>query len=439
MSVNPHAQAVIQLEKVAKLLQSQYSDKKLFKKAIDKLKKPDRVIEGKLKIKLDNGKTAEYQAYRSQHDNARGPYKGGIRFHPGVTKEEVMALSTWMTWKCAVTGIPYGGSKGGVVVDPKKLSLAELQRLSRAYSEMLVNDIGPWTDVPAPDMGTTPQIMAWMVDAWEQARIKRDRTISVNPLATFTGKPLALGGSQGRDEATGLGGVYILKKLAEKMGWQRKRDITVAVQGFGNVGYWFAYHADRLGYKVVAISDSKGGVYLATGLDPVQTLACKKTSGKSVSECMCNKEGCALELGKRITNQELLELPVDVLVPAAMENVIIAENAKRVQAKQIIEMANGPIAPDADEVLDKKGILVIPDVLANAGGVTTSYFEWVQNLYGYSWSRAEVLAKLQPLMESAFEQMWLLKSQINQTARLSTYAQAVKAVIDALILRGRIS
>jgi len=434
---NPHAQAVTQLNKVAKLLESQYPDKKVFARAIEKLKKPDRVIEGQLTIVMDDGSQKKFQAYRSQHDDARGPYKGGIRFHPNVTKEEVMALSTWMTWKCAVTGIPYGGSKGGVVVDPKKLSAAELQKLSRAYARFLVNDIGPWTDVPAPDMGTTGPVMSWMVDEWEKAKKEKSGPLMENALATFTGKPLGLGGSQGRDEATGLGGAYILEKLAKELGWQRKKDITIAVQGFGNVGYWFAYHADQLGYKVVAVSDSRGGVYLESGLNPAKTLECKKKAGQ-IQDCLCDHQQCQVSLGKKISNEELLELEVDVLVPAALESVITIENAPKIKAKHIIEMANGPITPEADEILEKKGILIIPDVLANAGGVTTSYFEWVQNLQGYYWTKAEVLAKLRPLMEKAFDQMWQLKQTIKQSARIATYAQAVKLVIDSLILRGRV-
>lgn len=438
MSQNPHKQAVTQLEKVAKILIKDYSDQReLFSLAIKKLKQPDRVIEGMLEIVMDNGKKQQFQAYRSQHDDARGPYKGGIRFHPGVTKEEVMALSTWMTWKCAVTGIPYGGAKSGVVVDAKKLSMAELQRLSRAYAKFLVNDIGPWTDVPAPDVGTGGPVMGWMVDEWQKSKQAQSGGLMENPLATFTGKPLNLGGSQGRDEATGLGGVYVLEKLAQKLAWKRRQDITIAVQGFGNVGYWFAYHADRLGYKVVAVSDSAGGVYLASGLDPVKTLECKKQTG-SVQQCMCDRDKCQVNLGKKITNKELLELEVDVLVPAALESVLTQENAGKIKAKNIIEMANGPTTPEADEIFDKKGILVIPDVLANAGGVTVSYFEWVQNLQGYFWTKDEVLNKLKPLMEQAFEQMWQIKQKLGSSSRIATYAQAVKLVVDALIARGRI-
>ncbi len=433
---NPHTNSIHQLEAVAKLLREQYHDKKRFDAAIDQLKEPQNLVEGKLKVKMDDGSTKEFQAYRSQHNNARGPFKGGIRFHQNVSLDEVKALSTWMTWKCAVTGIPYGGGKGGVVVDPKELSEGELQRLSRAYARLIADSVGPWTDIPAPDVNTTGQIMAWMVDEYEQFQREQGQ-VTENPLATFTGKPLELGGSQGRDEATGLGGVFILEKLVKELGYERKKDVTVAIQGFGNVGYWFAYHADRLGYKVVAVSDSKGGIYVESGLNPAKTLECKKQSG-SISQCACDQDSCDLSLGKTLTNEEVLELDVDILVPAALENVITAENADKVKAKAIIEMANGPITPEADEILNKKKILVIPDVLANAGGVTTSYFEWVQNLQGYYWSHEEVINKLQPLMEKAFDQMWQQKAISQVNGRMATYMGAVKSVVDAMLLRGRV-
>ncbi|MFH2021775.1 MAG: Glu/Leu/Phe/Val dehydrogenase [Patescibacteria group bacterium] len=432
---DPHQNAVAQLEVVAKLLVDQYQDKKRFKQVIEKLKTPDRVIEGQLKVKMDNGQVRQFKAFRSQHNNARGPYKGGIRFHPDVNKFEVMALSTWMTWKCAVTGIPYGGSKGGVVVNPRELSQAELERLSRAYVNFVADDIGPWTDIPAPDVSTTGQTMAWMVDEWEKVRRQRDGQMHENPLATFTGKPLALGGSQGRDEATGLGGAYILEKMARALG-KKPQTTTVAVQGFGNVGSWFAIHAHRLGYKIVAISDSKGAIYVETGLDPNKALACKQAGGQlgdSAKSC----PSCANKKRVKLTNDQLLELDVDVLVPSALENVITSQNAHKIKAKAIIEMANGPITPEADSILDKKGILVIPDVLANAGGVTVSYFEWVQNLQGYYWSHEEVLTKLKPLMETAFDQMWQMKEKTGQSGRVSVYLTAVKRVVDAVMLRGR--
>lgn len=434
MVSNPHQQAVTQLKKVAQLLEPQYADRNRFQKAIEKLKQPNHFYETQLKIQMDNGQQQAYTAYRSQHDNARGPYKGGIRFHPGVTKAEVLALSTWMTWKCAIAGIPYGGAKGGIVVDPKALSLAELERLSRAYATWLVNNIGPWQDVPAPDVNTNGQIMTWMVDAWAQAYAQK-QPLNINPQATFTGKPLEYGGSEGREEATGLGGVYVLEKLAEKLGWQRKKDITIAIQGLGNVGYWFAHHADQLGYRVVAISDSQGGVYIESGLNPAKTLECKQTKG-AVGECFCTDDGCGVDHGKKISNQELLALPVDVLVPAALESVITQENAQQVQAKYIIEMANGPVTPEADEILEKNNITVIPDVLANAGGVTTSYFEWVQNLQGVHWKKEQVLSQLQPIMDRAFDEMWQKHTQMQLSARMSAYASAVKLVVDTLMLRG---
>lgn len=436
---NPHQNAIKQLEQVAEILRPLYKDSKKFDAAIEKLKTPDKVVEGHIEVKMDDGSKKTFKAFRSQHNNARGPYKGGIRFHHNVSKEEVMALSTWMTWKCAVTGIPYGGGKGGVIVDPHTLSEDELQRLSRAYARFIAPHVGPWTDIPAPDVNTTGQIMAWMVDEWETGhRSQETVNIQSNPLATFTGKPLDLGGSEGRDEATGLGGVYVLEELTAALGKKRKQDITVAIQGFGNVGYWFAYHADRLGYKVVAVSDSRGGVYVEEGLDPEKTLACKKQKG-AVSDCLCTPEVCDIRNGKTITNEELLELPVDVLVPAALENVIHKDNAKKIKAKAIIEMANGPITPEADEILQKQKILVVPDVLANAGGVTTSYFEWVQNLQGYYWTKEEVLSKLQPLMIDAFRRMW--ETQQNNpklTGRMATYLTAVKRVVDVMLLRGRV-
>jgi glutamate dehydrogenase len=426
---NPHENAVKQLEQVAELLRPLYPDEKRFGAAIEKLKEPDHIIEGKLEVKMDDGTTQAFQAYRSQHNNARGPYKGGIRFHHNVSLEEVKALSTWMTWKCAVTEIPYGGGKGGVIVDPRKLSEGELQRLSRAYARLIAHDVGPWTDVPAPDVNTTGQIMAWMVDEWEKVQVKKQKVQSVNPLATFTGKPLQLGGSEGREEATGLGGVYVLEKVFEKVfAGKDKADTTVAIQGFGNVGYWFAAHAHQRGYKVVAVSDSKGAVYTKDGLDPIKLLQVKEESGKL--------EDPSQKLEK-LTNEQLLELNVDVLVPSALENVITDKNAAKIKAKVIIEMANGPVTPEADVMLEKNNVTVIPDVLANAGGVSTSYFEWVQNLQGYYWTKDEVITRLQPLMEKAFSEMWELKLQTKQSARMATYMKAVKRVVDAMLLRGR--
>ncbi len=432
---NQHLNAIKQLEEVAKVLRPEYEDKKLFDKAINKLKKPDRVIEGTIKIKMDNGSTKVFKAFRSQHNNSVGPYKGGIRFHKDVSKEEVMALSTWMTWKCSVTGIPYGGAKGGVVVDPKKLSKTELERLSRAYARLIAPHIGPWVDVPAPDVNTTGEIMAWMVDEYEKVSIKRYKTLIENPVATFTGKPLLLGGSKGRTEATGLGGFHILEQLAKKLNLVPAKT-RIAIQGFGNVGYWFAHYAHEAGFKIVALSDSRGGVYNEKGLDPDKVLACKEKGG-TIGDCKCDDKTCSNK-GTRITNVKLLELDVDILAPAALENVIDIENAKNVKAKIVLELANGPTTPEADEVLSKNGITVIPDVLANAGGVTVSYFEWTQNLSGYYWEKDLVLGRLKNLMDDAFLRMWDLKTKAKVTARVATYMSAVKKVVDTMILRGGI-
>ncbi len=430
---SPHQNAIKQLEKVAAVLEKEYPDKEQFRAAIDQLKEPHRMIKGKIKVQMDDGSTQEFMAYRAQHSNARGPFKGGIRFHPNVTEAEVKALSTWMTWKCSVAAIPYGGSKGGVAVDPKKLSQTELERLSRAYVKLVGHAIGPWQDVPAPDVNTTGQIMAWMLD--ELIKLYPELGRAVNLQAAFTGKPLAWGGSKGREEATGLGGAAILDKLMNKLGRERPQDVTVAVQGFGNVGYWFAYHADRLGYKVVAVSGSQGGVYLAEGLNPVKTLECKKKNG-NLESCMCDDNHCSLEQGRVITNAELLELDVDVLAPAALEDVITSANAQKIKAKYIIEMANGPITPEADRILADRGIEVVPDILANSGGVSTSYFEWVQNLQGVTWPKEKVITKLQALLDSAFHVWWQTKQKRQVDGRTAAYLGAVKQVVDTMIVRG---
>jgi glutamate dehydrogenase/leucine dehydrogenase len=422
---DPHANAVKQLEQVAVLLRDQYDEPDRFDAAIEKLKEPDQVIEGTLSVEMDDGTTQEFQAYRSQHNDARGPYKGGIRYHPNVSLEEVKALSTWMTWKCSVTGIPYGGGKGGVIVDPKKLSQTELQKLTRAYARLIAEHIGPWSDIPAPDVNTDSQTMAWLVDEYEKIMKQKHGMNPENPMATFTGKPLTLGGSQGREEATGLGGVFVLEQLTKKLG-KTPAETTIAIQGFGNVGYWFAHHAHARGYKIIAVSDSRGGVLHENILDPIAALTHKRETG-------------ALDgFASPISNDQLLELEVDVLVPSALENVINVTNAEKIKAKAIVEMANGPVTPEADAILHQRNILVIPDVLANAGGVTTSYFEWVQNLQGYYWTKEEVLSKLEGLMISAFEQMWDMHEQTKQDGRMSTYLNAVKRVVDAMMLRGRV-
>lgn len=417
---DPYTNAVKQLEDVAKIL-------KLENEVVKRLSVPDKVWKTMLTIKMDDGKTQEFQAYRSEHNNSKGPYKGGIRFHHGVTESEVKALSMWMTWKCSIAGLPYGGGKGGIIVDPAKLSRGELERLSRAYGKWASAFAGPWTDVPAPDVNTDGQIMAWMLDELEKTKTLQEK-MTTNWYATFTGKPIAIGGSQGREEATGMGGFYTLENLLKFK--VINGDCDIAVQGIGNVGYWFAKLANQAGYKIVALSDSRGGIYNDKGLDVDKVMAHKKKTGKV--------QGYAG--AKDISNDELLLLPVTVLVPAALENVITADNAGKLQAKSIIEMANGPVTPEADEILWKRGILSVPDVLANSGGVTVSYFEWVQNLHGAIWSKEEVFAKLKPIMDRAFAEMWGKYTELPPQAgrqvnlRMSAYANAVMRVVEAMKL-----
>lgn len=417
---DPYSNALKQLEEVGKVLG-------LEDKVVATLSKPERFHETELEVEMDNGSRRKFKAYRSQHNNARGPYKGGIRYHSQVSESEVKALSMWMTWKCSVVGIPYGGGKGGIVFDPKELSGSELERLSRAYARWVAEFVGPWLDVPAPDVNTNGQIMAWMIDELEKVWREKGEDGGQNARATFTGKPLAIGGSQGREEATGMGGFYTLENFVGKMGWEKSK-VRVAVQGVGNVGYWFAKFAAQAGYNVVALSDSKGGI-LGENLAVDEVMVHKKKAG--------TVQGFAGT--KDISNEELLELDVDVVVPAALENVITGENAGNIRAKAIIEMANGPVTPEADKVLQDKGILSVPDVLANAGGVTTSYFEWVQNLSGYYWEKEEVLGKLKGIMDAAFAQMWKIhEEKENLTLRIAAYASSVQRVVEAMQALGRI-
>ena len=393
----------------------------------NQLLKPQKFHQTTLKIKLDNGKIKAFPAFRSQHNNSRGPYKGGIRYHPQVSIDEVKALSIWMSVKCATVGIPFGGAKGGIIVDPKALSQSELERLSRAYIHWLTPHLGSWIDVPAPDVNTNAQIMAWMLDEYE-------KTVGHQEPGVLTGKPVAIGGSLGREEATGLGGSFILTRLAKKLNLKPKTT-TIAIQGFGNVGYWFAYFADKLGFKVVAASDSQGGIYVPEGLNPKLTLECKQDKGK-IAGCYCVGSVCDLKKGKAITNADLLELNVDIIVPAALENVITKDNAQKIKAKAIIEMANGPVTPEADTILNQRGILSAPDVLSNAGGVTVSYFEWVQNNQGYYWEKAEVFKKLEVIIDQAFTAAWNVSLKQKVNLRTGAYLVAVDRIAAAMRLRG---
>src|SRR3989344_1337989 len=340
-----------QIDAVVGDLEEAFSqDKKLLSEAIKKLKKPQHFWEKKLSIVMDNGKRKNFVGYRCQHNNARGPFKGGVRFHPNVTKDEVKALSVWMSLKCAVVDLPYGGAKGGVVVDPKALSQSELMRLSWEYGKFMIRFASPWKDIPAPDVNTDSQVMAWFLESYE-------KKLGASSPAVVTGKSLELGGSLGRDSATAMGGLFVLNDYVGKKKL-KKSFLKIAIQGFGNAGGWFAKLASSQGYRVVAVSDSTGGVYRPSGLNVDRQLAAKAKNDS---------------LASTISNEDLLALDVDILVPAALENAIHKGNASKVKAKIILELANGPTTPEAEDFLIKKGVDVLPDVLVNAGGVTVSY------------------------------------------------------------------
>jgi glutamate dehydrogenase (NADP+) len=388
---------------------------------------PEILHEFALPIKKDDGTLAVYKGFRSQHNSALGPYKGGIRFHPGVNKEEVQALSTLMSIKCAVAGLPYGGGKGGVIVNPKELSERELEALSRAYASKISSFIGPDIDIPAPDVNTNPQIMGWMMDEYE-------KKVGHKSPATFTGKPVNKGGSLGRTEATGRGGVIAMQNLLKKLEQKKGERLTIAVQGFGNVGYYFAKIAAEYGHAIVAVSDSKGAIMSQSfqhSLDVQLVNDCKRKQG-SLSNCYCSGGVCDMKSGKVLSNEELLELDVDILVPSALENVIHEGNMKNIKARIIVEMANGPVSDKAYEYLTKKGTIIIPDVLANSGGVMVSYFEWVQGRQGYWWTEEEVNSKLEHMMTQAFEKVWNHSQSKNIPLKDAAFEVAVERIASAL-------
>ena len=399
---------------------------------IEQILQPVRVMEVNIHVMMDNGTTKVFKGFRSQHNDARGPMKGGIRFHPGVTRDDVMALSMWMTMKCATVNIPLGGAKGGVICNPKEMSEGEIERLSRGYIRGIYKYLGPDQDVPAPDVYTNAQIMSWMLDEYETL-------VGHKAPGMITGKPIEIGGAAGRNVATAQGGFYCVENLMKKLK-KEKSKTTVAIQGFGNAGSIMAQFLHDAGYKVVAVSDSKGGVYRADGIDPSIALNVKSQQ----AHLACYEEGGACDIStiegnekfRPISNDEIMELDVDILVPAALENVITKANAGKIKAKVIIELANGPTTPDADKILKEKGTIVIPDILANAGGVTVSYFEQVQNAYNYYWTLEETLTKLKKIMDDAFENVWQTAQKHEVDMRTAAYIVAIKRVTDALRYRG---
>ncbi|CEM62274.1 Glu/Leu/Phe/Val dehydrogenase [Treponema phagedenis] len=415
-TLNPLANAQAQVKKACDALGADPAVYEL-------LKEPQRMIEISIPVKMDDGSVKTFKGYRSAHNDAVGPYKGGIRFHPNVNSDEVKALSIWMSIKCQVTGIPYGGGKGGITVDPSELSQRELEQLSRGWVRGMYKYLGEKVDVPAPDVNTNGQIMAWMQD--EYNKLTGEQTIGV-----FTGKPVTYGGSQGRTEATGFGVAVTMREACKVLGMDLKKS-TVAVQGFGNVGKFTVKNIMKLGGKVVSVAefDKKEGTY-----------AIYKEGGFTFEELeeSKTKHGGLLNVpgAKRLSLDEFWALDVDIIAPCALENAIKEHEANLIKAKLICEGANGPITLEADDILYKKGIVVTPDILTNAGGVTVSYFEWVQNLYGYYWTEKEVEEKEERAMVDAFKPIWELKKEKNVSFRQATYMKSIKRIAEAMKVRG---
>jgi len=394
---------------------------------VESLMHPKSLVTVSVPVRMDDGSKQYFIGYRCRYNSTLGPTKGGIRYHPDVHSAEVQALALWMTIKCAVVGLPYGGAKGGVRVDPKALSPMELERLSRGYIRAMADLIGPHRDIPAPDVYTNARIMGWMADEYEA--IKRQKAPAV-----ITGKPVRLGGSLGRDDATGRGASICVQELAKRRKLKPK-ETTIAVQGFGNGGYHAARLCQEAGFRIVAISDSQGGIYSAKGFD-VNSIFEEKQRSRQVRAVYCHGSVCEIVEHETITNAELLELDVDILIPAALEGQITADNAANVKADYIVEVANGPVTSDADGILDEKDIVVVPDVLANAGGVTVSYFEWVQNLQGYQWKLDEVHARLGAIMSDAFAEVWDFAEEHSLSLRAAAYAVGVRKINEAGVAQG---
>ncbi|HYV33723.1 MAG TPA: Glu/Leu/Phe/Val dehydrogenase [Candidatus Limnocylindria bacterium] len=406
---NPFESGLEQLRQAAKIANLDVN-------AVERLKNHDRIVEVSIPIIMDSGEQKIFKGFRAQHNNSRGPYKGGIRYQQHVGLDEVKALSFWMSFKNAIVNIPLGGGKGGVTVNVKELSSNEIERLSRGFVQKMYLVLGPEVDVPGPDVNTNAVIMSTMAD--EYGKI----THHPKSLASFTGKILGQGGSEGREEATGYGGFYVFEEVVNSKVLDLPKGATIAIQGFGNVATFFAQKAVEAGYKVVAVSDSKGGIYMAGGLDLEKVMEYKKSSGSL-------KDFPGAE---NINNEQLLELNVDVLVPAALENSLTKENAEKIKARLIFEMANGPTTPDADEVFAKKSMVVIPDILANSGGVCTSYFEWYQNMHAENWTKEQVLEKLSKQIKQAFVDVLERQKKYNTTFRNAAYVLGAERITEAM-------
>jgi glutamate dehydrogenase (NAD(P)+) len=409
-NLNPYDFALLQFERAADLLGLDPGMR-------DVLSTPKRQLIVSIPVKMDDGSISVFQGYRVQHSIARGPSKGGIRYHPGVTLDEIKALAMWMTWKCAVVNIPFGGAKGGITVDHKKLSLGENERMTRRYTSEISILLGHDRDIPAPDVYTTPQTMAWIMDTFSMTK-------GYSTLGVVTGKPLAVGGSAGRNEATAEGCFVAIEEAAKRLSLPLN-GTKAAVQGFGNAGAAVARFLDEAGAKVVAVSDSKGGVYDKRGLDMAAVFRAKEKRGTVTAA-----------RGEKIGNDEILELPVDILVPAALEGVITRKNAPRIKAQIIAEAANGPTTPDADDILRSKGAVVIPDILANAGGVTVSYFEWVQDLYSFFWEPDVVRNHLDRTIRRAYQEVDDTARRYNTDLRTGALILGVGRVEEANRIRG---
>lgn len=407
---NPFQNVQKQLKEVKEILNLDDSTFEL-------LREPQRILEVSIPVKMDDGKIKVFKGFRSQFNNARGPYKGGIRFHPKVSRDEVKALSAWMALKCGLVNIPLGGSKGGIIVDPKKLSKNELEQLSRGYIQAIYKYLGKDEDIPALDVYTDSQIMAWMLDEYEKLTGRHEPGM-------ITGKPISLGGSQGRDIATAQGAFYIILQAGKIFNLDPKKT-TVAIQGAGNAGSNIAKLLNKKGFKIVAMSDSKGCVYNEKGLNISQLLNYKKKTGQLSGFPKA-----------KVIKKDILTLPVDLLIPAALENAITEKNARRVKAKLIAEVANGPIVPEADKILARKNIEVLPDILVNAGGVIVSYFEQVQNAMNFYWKKEEVLAKLKDTIITAFQEILKTKQKYQITSRQAALVLAVSRIVEAMKKRG---